>query len=156
RHPRRVNGRRMVLSCGQRRDIGPAALVRRKRCRSCAASSSAIPESVSSSSPPLSREGKCMSRCLPVLCVVLLWAGSVQGSGFLLPGASPPPPLAMVSHHVEVSLVEQVSTTKVTQVFRNHTDRALEATYLFPVPKGASVNRFAMWVDGKEVKGELV
>ncbi|MBI1915306.1 MAG: VWA domain-containing protein [Planctomycetes bacterium] len=97
-----------------------------------------------------------MSRCLPVLCVGLLWAGSVQASGFLIPTDSATPPLAMVSHHVEVSLVEQVSTTKVTQVFRNHTDRALEATYIFPVPKGASVNRFAMWLDGKEVKGELV
>src|SRR5262249_11419446 len=98
---------------------------------------------------PFSREGKCMSRCLPVLCVALLWAGSVQASGFLIPTDSATPPLAMVSHHVEVSLVEQVSTTKVTQVFRNHTDRALEATYLFPVPKGANVNRFAMWLDGK-------
>src|SRR5206468_10204201 len=121
--------------------------------RSRAASSFAIPNPFL---PPLTREGKCMSRCLPVLCVGLLWAGSVQASGFLIPTDSATPPLAMVSHHVEVSLVEQVSTTKVTQVFRNHTDRALEATYIFPVPKGASVNRFAMWVDGKEVKGELV
>jgi hypothetical protein len=62
----------------------------------------------------------------------------------------------MVRHEVEVTLVEQVATTKVTQVFRNPTDRALEATYLFPVPKGASVNRFATWVDSKEVKGELI
>src|SRR5207249_3978401 len=28
--------------------------------------------------------------------------------------------------------------------------------YVFPVPKGASVRKFSMWVDGKEVKGELV
>src|SRR5262249_25673824 len=40
--------------------------------------------------------------------------------------------------------------------FRNHTDRQLEATYVFPVPKGASVNRFTMWVNGKEVRGEMV
>ena len=86
-----------------------------------------------------------MSRCLPVLCVALLWAGPVRASGFLIPTDSATPPLAMVRHHVEVSLVEQVSTTKVTQVFHNHTDRALEATYIFPVPKGASVNRFTMW-----------
>src|SRR5262245_29019594 len=105
---------------------------------------------------PLSREGKCMTRCLPVLCVALLWTAPVRASGFLIPTDSATPPLAMVSHHVEARIVEQVATTKVTQVFRNHTDRVLEATYIFPVPKGASVNRFAMWVDGKEVKGELV
>jgi len=36
------------------------------------------------------------------------------------------------------------------------TDRNLEATYLFPVPKGASVDKFTMWVDGKETGGELL
>src|SRR5207248_11109539 len=51
---------------------------------------------------------------------------------------------------------DQVAVTNVEQTFRNHTDRALEATYVFPVPKGASVQKFSMWVDGKEVKGELV
>jgi len=44
----------------------------------------------------------------------------------------------------------------VEQVFYNHSDRPLEATYIFPVPKGASVNKFTMWVDGKETKGELL
>ena len=28
--------------------------------------------------------------------------------------------------------------------------------YIFPVPKGASVNKFVMWVDGKEQAGELL
>src|SRR5207253_4067824 len=51
---------------------------------------------------------------------------------------------------------DQVSVTTVEQAFRNHTDRQLEATYGFPVPRGASVNRFTMLVDGKEVSGEMV
>src|SRR5262249_55170230 len=50
---------------------------------------------------PLSREGKCMTRCLPVLCVALLWTAPVRASGFLIPTDSATPPLAMVSHHVE-------------------------------------------------------
>src|SRR5262249_56446922 len=66
------------------------------------------------------------------------------------------PPLAMLNHKVSIAIEDQVAVTKVEQTFRNHTDRPLEATYLFPVPKGASVDRFAMGVDGKEVKGELV
>ncbi len=45
---------------------------------------------------------------------------------------------------------------RVEQTFRNHTDRNLEATYVFPVPKGASVNKWTMWVEGKETKGELL
>ena len=49
-----------------------------------------------------------------------------------------------------------MAVTKVEQTFRNHTDRQLEATYIFPVPKGANVNKFTMWVGDKEVTGELV
>src|SRR5262249_26042985 len=54
------------------------------------------------------------------------------------------------------TIEDQVAVTKVEQTFRNHTDRQLEATYVFPVPKGATVRKFAMWVDGKEVLGEMV
>ena len=49
-----------------------------------------------------------------------------------------------------------MAVTRVKQTFRNPTSRQLEATYVFPVPKGASVKKFTMWVDGKEVTGELV
>ena len=62
----------------------------------------------------------------------------------------------MLNHKVTIAIDDQVAVTHVEQTFRNHTDRQLEATYIFPVPKGASVNKFSMWVDGKEVKGELV
>ncbi len=62
----------------------------------------------------------------------------------------------MLNHKVRITIDDQLSITRVEQTFRNHTDRQLEATYIFPVPKGASVNRFSMWVDGKETKGELV
>ncbi len=97
-----------------------------------------------------------MSRWLALLVAGLCCAPAVQANGLLIPSDRAIPPLALQTHEVKVHIVEQVATTRVTQVFRNHTDRALEATYIFPVPRGASVNQFAMWVDGKEVKGELV
>jgi Ca-activated chloride channel family protein len=62
----------------------------------------------------------------------------------------------MLNHKVNIALEDQVAVTKVEQTFRNHTDRNLEATYVFPVPRGASVNKFTMFVNGKEVRGELV
>jgi Ca-activated chloride channel homolog len=62
----------------------------------------------------------------------------------------------MLNHKVTIAIEDQVALTRVEQTFRNHTDRQLEATYVFPVPKGASVNKFTMWVDGKETKGELL
>ncbi|HKI36694.1 MAG TPA: VIT domain-containing protein [Gemmataceae bacterium] len=97
-----------------------------------------------------------MRRLVPVLFLALAWAGPARSAGLLIPSEPNTAPLDLVNHHVSVTIDEQVAVTKVEQTFRNHTDRQLEATYVFPVPKGASVNKFAMWVNGKEVKGEMV
>ncbi len=101
-----------------------------------------------------------MRHCTPalalLLAVPLAWCGSARAHGLLIPEEKSLPPLAMLNHKVSIAIEDQVAVTKVEQTFRNHTDRNLEATYVFPVPKGASVNKFAMSVNGKEVKGELV
>jgi Ca-activated chloride channel family protein len=97
-----------------------------------------------------------MRRFLAVLVVGVLVAGSAQARGILIPEDKAVPPLAMLNHHVTIGIDDQVAVTRVEQTFRNHTNRQLEATYVFPVPKGASVRKFSMWVDGKEVPGELV
>jgi Ca-activated chloride channel homolog len=97
-----------------------------------------------------------MRRYVLVLAVGLALAGSVQARGILIPVDKSVPPLAMLNHKVDIAINEQVAITRVEQTFRNHTDRPLEATYIFPVPKGASVRKFSMWVNGKETPGELV
>src|SRR5688572_8581929 len=90
--------------------------------------------------------------------LVLLFAGlaQVRAAGLLIPDEKALPPLAMLNHHVTIAIDDQVAVTRVEQAFRNHTDRKLEATYVFPVPKGASVTKFTMTVNGKQVAGELV
>jgi Ca-activated chloride channel family protein len=57
---------------------------------------------------------------------------------------------------VDVTLNNGIAVTTVTQVFRNLENRQVEALYTFPVPKGASVANFSMWIDGKEMIGEVV
>src|ERR1700704_5206528 len=97
-----------------------------------------------------------MRRLLFALTVLLASATSARATGLLIPTEQKLPPLAMLNHKVDIAVEDQVAITKIEQTFRNHTDRQLEATYIFPVPKGASVRKFSMWVDGKEVPGELV
>lgn len=97
-----------------------------------------------------------MSRFLPVFATILLMAGSAQARGLLVPTEKNLPPLALLAQQVHVQIDDQVAVTRVEQTFRNNTSRPLEATYIFPVPKGASVREFAMWVDGKKIPGELV
>jgi Ca-activated chloride channel family protein len=88
--------------------------------------------------------------------VGLIACSAAQARGILIPVEKEVPPLAMLNHQVTITIEDQVAVTHIEQTFRNHTDRKLEATYVFPVPKGASVRKFAMWVDGKKVAGELV
>ena len=93
---------------------------------------------------------------LPAVAALLAFAGAIRAHGLLIPEETTVPPLAMLNHKVNITIEDQVAVTRVEQTFRNHTDRNLEATYVFPVPKGASVNKWTMWVDGKETKGELL
>src|SRR6267142_5529760 len=95
-------------------------------------------------------------RRLVAALALLVFAQAAQATGLLIPTEKSLPPLAMLNHNVQVSIEDQVAVTKIEQTFRNHTDRQLEATYIFPVPKGASVRKFTMWVNGKETSGELV
>lgn len=91
-----------------------------------------------------------------LVVLLLVSGGPARAAGVLIPADKTLPPLAMIHHKVVVSIEDQVAITTVEQTFRNHTDRNLEATYLFPIPRGASVDRFSMWVDGKETGGELL
>src|SRR5438034_2029850 len=99
-----------------------------------------------------------MGRILPGIALFFAWCGAAPAAGLLIPEEKTVPPLAMLNHRVSIVIDDQVAVTKVEQTLRNHTDRQLEATYIFPVPKGASVGRngFTMWVGDKQVKGELV
>ena len=85
-------------------------------------------------------------------------AGSsvVRADGMLIPTDRTLPPLRLSYQRVEVAIDAQVATTTVEQSYHNTTDRDLEAEYIFPLPAGASVRDFSMWVDGKQYKGKAV
>src|SRR5947208_2539563 len=102
------------------------------------------------------RKGVVMRTALLSVALVLVVAAPSSANGLLIPADKTLPPLAMVYHRVSITIEDQVAVTNVEQAFRNHTDRQLEATYVFPVPRGASVNKFAMFVNGQEVSGEMV
>lgn len=65
-------------------------------------------------------------------------------------------PLEVRTLSVESAIRGRVATTVVEQVFFNPSPSELEGTYLFPLPEGAAVEQFSMWVDGKEMAGELL
>jgi len=77
------------------------------------------------------------------------------------PAPCPPAPfpitqLEIRSHHVDVSIEDQIAVTHVDQVFYNPNDWAMEGTYVFPIPQDAVVTDFALWIDGEPVQGEVL
>ena len=103
---------------------------------------------------------------LAFLLLTLALAGRAMADGIIIPVPPPRPgpgpvtpalrSLAIKYHRVEVTIVDQVATTRVDQVFLNETGREIEGEYIFPIPEGASVSQFALWVDGEPVLARVL
>lgn len=65
-------------------------------------------------------------------------------------------PLEVNSVKVATKVNDQIAVTTVDQEFHNPNNARLEGTFIFPVPKGAQLDRFAMEIDGKKVEAELL
>jgi Ca-activated chloride channel family protein len=81
------------------------------------------------------------------------------GDGFIIPKQDPHqeiPPLTVKYHRVQVEVDNQVARTSVDQVFINNYGRDIEGTYIFPLPEGASINEFAMYIGSERVQGEIL
>jgi len=96
------------------------------------------------------------------LILTLILPVNANADGMIIPVPPPDvdpvtiPNLAIKYHRVEVTIDHQVATTRIDQVFVNDLPYDVEGTYIFPVPKGASVTEFAMWVDGERLSAQLL
>ncbi len=64
--------------------------------------------------------------------------------------------LIIEKHHVDVTIDNQLATTKIDQIFANPNNRQLEGTYLFPLQDDVAISDFVLYIDGKPVKAELL
>lgn len=86
----------------------------------------------------------------------LLWAPAILAQGMLIPTDASLGPLGIKYQRVAVEIVDGAAVTKVEQVFVNSRPRQLEAHYVFPLPKGAALQDFYLWINGKKTKGEVL
>ena len=94
-----------------------------------------------------------------VLAVLALALGVSLASfadGVILPDYPQHGWLSIVYHDVEIDVRDGVVTTHVDQLFRNDTGRDLEGRYVFPLPPGAVVSSFTMWVDGEALEARVL
>ncbi len=83
-------------------------------------------------------------------------AGTASATGVLIPKDESIPPLAIKYQRVSAEIKDSVAHTHIEQAFTNSTNRQLEATYIFPLPKDAAIKEFALYINGKRTKAELV
>jgi len=95
-----------------------------------------------------------------VILFLIFSLTSLFSNGFLLivnpPAKINPFTLEVKNHNVNVKIDETISETEVDQTFYNPTNRTLEGNYLFPIPRGAVIKNFTMFINGVETKAELL
>ncbi len=130
------------------RSLGPTAV---SRCQPC-------PEA-----QPY--QGVCVTAVLlavlgAALLLCALGAAPAQADGFVVVRPTPqlphPEQLAVQYHDVEIEARDQVARVRIDQVFRNLNDREVEGEYIFPIPDGAAVSDFVLYVDGAPVHAEAM
>ncbi|MBN1315620.1 MAG: hypothetical protein JXA42_09140, partial [Anaerolineales bacterium] len=98
-----------------------------------------------------------------IVIVMLALAMPASADGIIIIDPPPDEPpirldeaLTIKYHHVDVTIKDQIAVTHVDQVFLNEHYWTAEGTYVFPLPEGAAVSEFVMWVDGEPVTGEIL
>lgn len=60
------------------------------------------------------------------------------------------------THRVNVTIDNQLATTRIEQVFVNESERPAEGTYIFPLPRGAAVSDLIMYVNGEPIQAKIL
>jgi Ca-activated chloride channel family protein len=106
-----------------------------------------------------------MKRALLIITVLIGLIGAAALHGFAdgvliveppFHGMQSKKPLSVKYHRVNVSITDQVATTRIDQVFVNSYNTDLEAEYIFPLPESAAVTSFSLWIDGKKTSGQVL
>jgi Ca-activated chloride channel family protein len=93
-----------------------------------------------------------------------IFPAALAADGFIVVPDPPHPvpghfsfaPLEVTFHKVTVDVKDLVAVTTVDQEFFNPNNAQLEGTYLFPLPAGASIDRFSMDINGRMMEAELL
>jgi Ca-activated chloride channel family protein len=95
---------------------------------------------------------------------VFAFPGIARADGIIIPDPPPfPEPvpleeswLSIRYHRVSVTIENQIAVTRVEQEFVNDHDWEAEGTYIFPMPEGATISKFVMWVDGVPLESKIL
>jgi|GEM_PF-70742 len=92
--------------------------------------------------PSLSSQGLYIGSDRPTRTDLL--ASSGQGS------------VVLTDRKIHAEIVEAGATVQVTERFHNNSKSVLEGTYIFPLPRLAAATGLALFINGKEIQGEVL
>ncbi|MDD4891661.1 MAG: VIT domain-containing protein, partial [Phycisphaerae bacterium] len=90
-----------------------------------------------------------------VVAAILALPSPAHAAGLLIPVGGTDS-MAIKNQKVSVHINNGIAVTTVDQVFGNKMNFPQEAVYRFPVPENGSVSNFSLWINGKEVVGEVL
>lgn len=105
---------------------------------------------------------RCFALLLAMMLLVSVGPHPAHADGIIIPVPPDPRPLpplqslAIKYHRVQVTIEDRVATTRIDQVFVNELPYEVEGEYIFPLPEGASIGKFAMWVDGVKLDAQAL
>lgn len=88
--------------------------------------------------------------------LAFLIPASAPALGILVPREPRLSPIQLGPTSVRTEIRQNLARTRVVQEFYNPNPRQLEADFFFPVPKGADVTDFVLYMNGKPVQGEVL
>lgn len=108
------------------------------------------------SRPSLTARSALLALSFVAAGVLSLFSPDASAIGILVPTTGLQNNVNLVYHRVEVDITERGAQTHVIQEFENKTGRQLEATYIFPMPKDATVDEYALWMNGRKEVGKVM
>ena len=100
-----------------------------------------------------------MVRVAAAMAACILTAASANALIIVTPRTEQPDnsqALQLTAQTVHVDLSDRAAEVSVEFTYHNSSPWMLEGTYLFPLPPEAAVDRFSLFVDGEEIRAELL
>jgi len=96
--------------------------------------------------------------------ILLAWTTPSFAQGIIIPPDQvepwmppyPQEPLTLQTMSVRIDVNDQYAHIRTSQIFHNNTGIDLEGTWVFPVPRGATISNFTLWLDGHELNSETL
>ena len=95
------------------------------------------------------------------LMIMLGWNAAANACGVIVIDDRQPRPAPMVNISVkntslDIKIEDQVAVATVDEIFHNSNPYQLEGTFILPILPETAVQNLALWINGKESKGELL